>query len=335
MGESRLIRTEAKPACVCCGGDGFPLYSNIEDKLFGVSGGWVIKRCASVNCGLLWLDPTPIKDDIYLAYQNYYTHISAPQAKLSLLARVTNAYQAYYFAYRPQAVSPLLKWIGIFLSVIPFFREHMDYPFAYLKNIKRGKLLELGVGSGETLKRFIDWGWDAKGLDFDPQAVKACAEIGLNVSEGDLFSQKFANESFDAVFSSHVLEHVPDPLALMIEGVRVLKEGGVFVAVTPNGNSALHGLFKSHWRGLEPPRHLNIFTFNALLSAAEKAGFSRVDVMTSNFSAAGVFYYSAYLSGIKKTFLLRLISNLVRFILTCIKLIFKKSGEELVLVAYK
>jgi len=115
----------------------------------------------------------------------------------------------------------------------------------------------------------------------------------------------------------------------------VLKKGGVFVAVTPNGGSVLHRLFKSNWRGLEPPRHLNIFTVNALIDSAREAGFSRVDVLTSNFSAAGVFYYSAHLAGIKKTFLLRLISNLVRFVLTLIHLVFKKSGEELILVAYK
>jgi SAM-dependent methyltransferase len=211
----------------------------------------------------------------------------------------------------------------------------MDYPFIYLKNIKRGKLLELGVGSGETLRKFIDWGWDAEGLDFDPKAVRACSEVGLTVGEGDLASQNYESGTFDAIFSSHVLEHVPDPLALMKEGVRVLKQGGLFVAVTPNGNSALHSLFKSNWRGLEPPRHLNTFTFNALVGAAKEAGFSRIDVVTSNFSAAGVFYYSAYLSGIKKTFLLRLISNLARFTLTLIQLFFKKSGEELILVAYK
>jgi len=29
----------------------------------------------------------------------------------------------------------------------------MDYPFVYFRNVKRGHLLELGVGSGATFKK--------------------------------------------------------------------------------------------------------------------------------------------------------------------------------------
>jgi hypothetical protein len=65
------------------------------------------------------------------------------------------------------------------------------------------------------------------------------------------------------------------------------------------------------------------------------AGFSRVEVVTSNFSAAGVFYHSAALAGVRRTFSLRLFSNFVRLLLTLFHLIFKGSGEELILVAYK
>lgn len=283
----------------------------------------------------MWLDPTPINEDIHLAYRSYYTHTIAERKERSLFSRITLAYQALRFRYQPVKTNRFLGWIGILLSMLPFFKESMDYPFVYLKNVGREKLLELGVGSGETLKKFMAWGWDAQGLDFDPKAVQACAAIGLKVKEGDLDAQHFEDESFDAIFSSHVLEHVPEPLALMKESLRVLKEGGVFVAVTPNSKSMLHRLFKSNWRGLEPPRHLNIFTANALLDSAKRAGFSRVEVLTSNFSAAGVFYYSAYLAGSDKTFFLRMISNATRFLLTLAHLVFRRSGEELILIAYR
>lgn len=329
------MRTELKSACICCGSQGYPLYEKLKDRLFGVPGEWSIKRCTSDDCGLMWLDPAPIAEDIHLAYQSYYTHTITVRSNSSLLARITSAYQGYRFEYKLSEARPLMKWLGVFLAFLPFFREHLEYPFVYLKDVRRGKLLELGVGSGETLRRLLECGWDAEGLDFDPKAVEACAKIGLKVKEGDLFSQGYASRSFDAIFSSHVLEHVPEPMALMKEVARVMKKGGVFVAVTPNGNSLLHRLFKSNWRGLEPPRHLNIFTVNALISSAKEAGFSRVEVVTSNFSASGVFFYSAYLAGVKKTFSLRFFSNLVRFTLTLIQLFFNGSGEELILVAYK
>jgi SAM-dependent methyltransferase len=330
-----LIRTESKSACICCASEGYPLYAKLKDRLFGAPGQWNIKRCTSPECALMWLDPAPISDDIHFAYLNYYTHATHNHTNSSLLNRIARAYQSYQFKYKPDEVRPLMHWFSFFLATLPFFREHFDYPFVYLNGLKRGKLLELGVGNGETLTKFLDWGWDAEGLDFDPKAVEVCKKVGLKVEEGDLTSRSFKSETFDAMFSSHVLEHVSEPLVLMMESVRVLKRGGVFVAVTPNGNSALHWLFRSNWRGLEPPRHLNIFTVNALISSAKEAGFSRVKVMTSNFSASGVFFYSAYLAGMKKTFLLRLLSNLARFTLTLIHPFFKGSGEELILVAYK
>lgn len=284
----------------------------------------------------MWLNPSPLDEDIHLAYESYYTHATASRVMTSLMSRIVMAYQGLRFGYKVNQSTPLTRLLGRLLSCLPFFKEHMDYPFAYLKDARRGKLLELGTGSGETLKKFVDWGWDAEGLDFDPKAVNACAKIGLRVREGDIFSQNFDDGTFDAMFSSHVLEHVPDPLALMQESIRVLKEGSVFVAVTPNANSALHSLFKSNWRGLEPPRHLNIFTVNALTSLANDAGFTRVNVTTSNFSAAGVFYFSAHLTtGCRKGLALRLLSNLIRFFLTLYHRIFKMSGEELILVAYR
>ena len=331
----KLMRTKPKSACLCCGAEGYLLYGKLKDRLFGAPGHWSIKRCTSPDCKLMWLDPAPISDDIHFAYQNYYTHAKSNHTQSSILSRIARAYQSYQFKYKPDDVNTLMRWFGFFLAALPFFREHFDYPFVYLKGIKRGKLLELGVGNGETLRKFLDWGWDAEGLDFDPKAVEVCTKLGLKVEEGDLTSRRFKNESFDAMFSSHVLEHVSDPLALMIESMRVLKRGGVFVAVTPNGNSLLHWLFKSNWRGLEPPRHLNIFTINALISSAKEAGFSHVEVVTSNFSASGVFFYSAYLTGMKKTFLLRILANLARFALTLLHAFFKGSGEELILVAHK
>lgn len=336
MRNTPYIRSVDKPKCICCGRRGQQLYSGQRDRLFGAPGYWDIVRCPSLGCGLMWLNPSPLNEDIHLAYKSYYTHTATNRDKKSLISLIIMAYQELKFGYKVNPSSRLTRWIGNFLSYIPFFREHMDYPFAYFKDIKHGKLLELGVGSGETLEKFVNWGWDAEGLDFDARAVKVCKKTGLRVKQGDIFSQNFDDGAFDAIFSSHVLEHVPDPLALMKESIRILKEGSVFVAVTPNGDSALHRLFKSNWRGLEPPRHLNIFTVNALTSLAKDAGFTRVKVMTSNFSAAGVFFHSIHLAtSFKKGLTLRLLSNLMRFFLNLYHIIFKMSGEELILIAYR
>jgi len=56
----------------------------------------------------------------------------------------------------------------------------------------------------------------------------------------------------------------------------------VWVA-TPNINSLGHRLFKSDWRGLEPPRHLVLFTAETLRTALTTAGYENVRQLGAPF----------------------------------------------------
>ena len=46
----------------------------------------------------------------------------------------------------------------------------------------------------------------------------------------------FCDAQFDGVFSINVLEHVADLAAVLSESARVLEDGGIWLAITPNGN---------------------------------------------------------------------------------------------------
>ena len=282
----------------------------------------------------MWLNPCPLEEDLHLAYLNYYTHTQVKRN--SFFQRVQNAYRQKRYGFPLPDAKGYEQVLGSVLAKIDFFRESMDYPFSFLNAPERGKLLELGAGNGETLKQLIEWGWTAQGIDFDPKAVAACRAENLNVQLGDLESQHYSSNEFNAIFSSHVLEHVPDPISLMKESLRILDDGGIFVGVTPNGKSALHSIFKINWRGLEPPRHIHIFTKESLTSAAHQAGFADVQVITSNFSAAGVGYHSMKLAwGARDSLPLRLLANFWRLLLTFYRQLFSDSGEELILIARK
>jgi ubiquinone/menaquinone biosynthesis C-methylase UbiE len=49
----------------------------------------------------------------------------------------------------------------------------------------------------------------------------------------DLTRIMFEDNTFDVVFASHVLEHVPDDIAAMKEVLRVLKPGGIALLPVP------------------------------------------------------------------------------------------------------
>jgi SAM-dependent methyltransferase len=121
-------------------------------------------------------------------------------------------------------------------------------------------------------------GWDVAGNDFDANAVKVATNRGLNVAVGSLEDQKLPSASFDAVTLSHVIEHLPDPIGTMRECARILKPGGKVVLLTPNCASLSHRFFKQDWRGLEPPRHLHVFSLKSMDRMLAMTGFEQRSV---------------------------------------------------------
>ena len=119
-------------------------------------------------------------------------------------------------------------------------------------------------------------GWRASGLDFDANAVAFCVDKGLDVQLGgiELFGDE--SEKFDWITLSHVIEHVHDPISLLIACRRLLRPNGCLWISTPNIDSQGHSRFGADWRGLEPPRHLVIFSHRGLQNALHEIGFDNV-----------------------------------------------------------
>jgi len=136
------------------------------------------------------------------------------------------------------------------------------------------RVLDVGCGSGVLLARMKALGWDAEGVELDPDGVKAARGRGVGVRQGTLEQQAFPDNTFDAVHSAHVIEHVYDPVGLLRECHRILKPGGTLVILTPNIESWGHRKFGASWLNLDPPRHLVLFSTRTLSRSASQAGFT-------------------------------------------------------------
>jgi len=74
------IKTKKISNCLLCQREGKLLYSDLNDRLYGVPGVWSHYRC---DCGLVWLNPTPVLEDIPKCYpQSYFTHTATASPNL-------------------------------------------------------------------------------------------------------------------------------------------------------------------------------------------------------------------------------------------------------------
>ena len=100
----------------------------------------------------------------------------------------------------------------------------------------------LDLGCGHQL--LPPWRFDAErslvekagvivGLDLEHEALKKHRSI-FRRTRGTLSRLPFLDNSFDLVTANMVMEHLSDPASQLREIVRVLRPGGVFIAVTPN-----------------------------------------------------------------------------------------------------
>lgn len=324
------IQSRPCPVCYLCGTSGEALYQGLKDRLFGAPGTWNFRRCPNIECGLIWLDPMPWEEDIGRAYATYYTH------RQKVLSKSV-------FSAGRYAKSALVAVYRFLLRLTPVHREQKQLASMYLAATQPGELLEVGCGDGTRLARLRDLGWEVYGQEMDPRAASYARDAySVPIHLGPLEEARFPNARFDAVIMNHVIEHVHDPLRLLSECKRLLRPGGTFVAVTPNVESYGHRSFGSSWRGLEPPRHLYLFSQQTLRDVARRAGFERINTWTTAAHAHVIVKaslqmrsdtkkYAGWLSEIRRGVLLAG----YQVWMTLVHFKDKDSGEECVLRATK
>ncbi len=291
----RRVRQET---CPVCGSFGHVAYRGLTDSLYGAPGQWDMNQCDNLQCEAFWLLEVPHPDDLWIAYRNYYTHQSAPTtAKESIRSRVRQSLIKRRYGY-PGAERP---WMGlvdkILMGLFPTRFESAYYQHFYLPWHPGGRLLEIGCGAGNQLLALKKAGWDVRGVDFDPDAVNAAISLGLDVRLGDVRNMQFEAASFEAIVMGHVIEHVYQPVELLKECQRLLTPGGTLVVITPNAASFGHRMFGADWRGLEPPRHLVVFTPKSLQLAFGLAGLKTGRTLFSARDAAHMLETSARIRG--------------------------------------
>ena len=142
-----------------------------------------------------------------------------------------------------------------------------------------GKVLDLGCGRGGFMELAARAGWKAVGVDYEARMVELARARGLDAHAQDFvaFLKGRAAKEFDAVVLFDVLEHAPEPAALLAAIKPVLKRGGHLAITFPNAD-------RPHPFGVEaydyPPHHFTRWTPRALRVFLESRGFAIVVLTT-------------------------------------------------------
>jgi SAM-dependent methyltransferase len=110
------------------------------------------------------------------------------------------------------------------------------------------------------------------GTEIAAGAVDAGQAMGLDIRGGELDELALPDSGFDVVSMIEVVEHVPDPNALLASARRLLRPGGMLYLTTPNGRGISARVLGVRWSVLSPPEHLQLFSIRGLRIVLERAG---------------------------------------------------------------
>jgi 2-polyprenyl-3-methyl-5-hydroxy-6-metoxy-1,4-benzoquinol methylase len=124
----------------------------------------------------------------------------------------------------------------------------------------KGKLLEVGAGTGAFAHCMKEKQWEVTALEPDASSrQKALENYNLSLQTPDTLYQ-LAENSQDVICLWHVLEHVHDLKGYLKAFKSILKTNGRLIIAVPNYTSYDAQYYKKHWAAYDVPRHLYHFS---------------------------------------------------------------------------
>jgi SAM-dependent methyltransferase len=177
---------------------------------------------------------------------------------------------------QPDDGEPVWGYSEDYIAERGFIEAKFERVLGHLERlVAPGRLLDVGCGPGFLLTVAKGRGWDATGIDLNAWATEyARTELGADARTGQVDDDAFAGEVFDAVTMMDMVEHVPDPDALLANVARLVRPGGGIALLTPDAGAPLSRLLGHRWPEVRKPgEHTVLFSVEGLCTMLARHGF--------------------------------------------------------------
>lgn len=239
--------------CPVCGHELWPVLTGLFDDRFGAPGTFDIEQCQ--GCSLVQTWPRPEEAALKELYERFYNYGG----------QAGGAYPWLRGRFVASGLYRLwLRWDGD--------------PAFHLKT-GAGRLLDVGCNEGRGLSFYAAHGFQAEGLEINERAAAVARQRGFTVHTQPLANFR-PKKPYHVVVLANVLEHAPDPGAMLSQVRRLLKPGGQVWISCPNSAGFWRRRFGRHWINWHVPFHLWHFSPETLRTVLARAHFNLADMAT-------------------------------------------------------
>jgi 2-polyprenyl-3-methyl-5-hydroxy-6-metoxy-1,4-benzoquinol methylase len=254
MSKERLTK------CPLCKSGLFLNHTEVKDHAISKE---VFLLCQCSNCSLIFTNPRPDFETInkYYESEDYISH----QNKSNNLTNIV------YKLVRKVTVKNKVSFINRI-------------------NPSKGKLLDIGCGTGYFLQEALKQNWRVTGIE--PNEMARNISIEKNIKAHESLEGIKKDKKFDVITLFHVLEHIHELRKTGKQIVKHLKNYGTLIIAVPNLESFDANHYKTDWAGFDVPRHLYHFSKSSMHKYAQEIDMKIVEIKPMKFDS----YYVSLLS---------------------------------------
>lgn len=188
-----------------------------------------------------------------------------------------------------------------------YYQELIRYD-AILQNLPKTirNVLDLGCGDGYLSWLIAQKGYRVTGLDLSSNRLKKFGKVAQKreISQviGDVTHTCFADESFDQIVCSEVMEHIENYQNVVSEAYRLLRSDGRFIVTVPYKEKLKTILCPHCQTSFHEHGHLHSFDKDKLSSVLKDAGFT---ILTARTLRHKLLVHLQYHTKMKYGFVLR------------------------------